>query len=421
MKGTTLVESNAPVAMSTRSERSPRLTRVLAAVVIGALPAWLGWTVWNGWTAQRLWSEARAAASAENWTESATKLDKIQAIRPLDRDQNRLRVQAALALGDSAAAIDALNRVPLDDPELELAWMSRGRLLMEQFRFRDAEKMFRRCVARNPKLDEARIQLIIIAGLKRKYREFEKELWGFFDQCGEPLAPLRMLARGVAMLPDRTTIDRTLDEGDLLRRGLAADPNDAELRPPLARYYLARGDAARALELLESWLEAHPDDAASRVEWLACRLEQGQTEQVRPWLEQPHSEFESYPRYWTILGDFRQRTGRPAEAAKAFARASEIESRDPESRFRMGMALRAAGKTEEAEAALAWVQKANQLKIVLRDARDPTPDPAALEKAGLLCREMSREREARAWFRAALRAAPDDAELAKRLGDVREP
>lgn len=387
---------------------------LLAGVtILGA--GWLGWSTWSSWRAGELASEASAALKAARWDEAEAAVGQLVRVRPDDPETVRLQVQLALAQGDFETAIDALAKVPESDPQVERARMSRGRLLMERFRYREAERVFREVVARNPHMIEARIQLIILTGMKRRSRDFEAELWGFYDFCDQPLSALRMLARGIAILPDRTTVDRSLDEGDLLTKGLIADPEDPEIRPPLARYYLGRGEIDRALELLEPWLEAHPQDAAARVEWLACLLESGDFETPRPWLTADPGALGAFGRYWVLRGDHYFRLGEWERAIDCFEQAARLDQRDSEPRYRLGTALRAAGRAEEAAQALEWVQKANQLKALIQQVRDTGTDPSILQRAGHLCLEMGRTREARAWFESARRANPSDPELSRVL------
>jgi tetratricopeptide (TPR) repeat protein len=376
---------------------------LLAGVFLGL------WFVWNAWRVETLWAEARAAIDARRLEAAERALAALSWHRPRDPDVLRARVRVALQRGDTETALRVLRQVPDSDSEVERARMTRGLLLMEAFRFREAERVFRQCVDRNPSLEEARIQLVILTGLKRKYHAFEQELWGHYERCGQPIAPLRLLSRGIPFLPSRITLDESHDEGYLLRKGLDGDPSDPEIRPPLARYLLERGRADEALEILESWLAAYPDDGPARAEWLACLLEQGRLDELRPWFEPPASALAPLARYWNLRGDWLQRQEKYAEAVECFAEASRIEPRDPDPRYRMGMALRALGRNDVAERALAWLQKANQLLVLMHKIKNDAPDPELCAQAAQLLTEMDRPREARAWLSVALRADPDNA------------
>lgn len=378
-----------------------------------------GWWGWSAWQGRTLYDQGVEAVRLRQYEAAEALLARAQAYRPRDPDVLKLRVRAALARQDRETAQQVLAQVPDSAPDVERARMTRGMLLMELFRYREAEQVFRAVLARNPALDEAYIQLITLTGLKRQGERFEADLWAFHDHCGAPLAALRMLAAGRSALPERSTVDRTIDEGALLERGLAADPTDPELRPPLARYYLGRGQVDQALALLEPWLaEGHGDDAMARTEWLACRLEQGELESLAPWFETPLASASRLARYWMLRGEWLSRQNRHAEAADGFRQAAGLDPRDAEPQFRLGMALRAAGQPEQAAAPLEWVQQANQLKSLIYQIHDQQPDPDLMHRAGQLCLAMGRMREARAWLAAALRQAPERADLRQALESI---
>jgi tetratricopeptide (TPR) repeat protein len=375
--------------------------------------------VWRGSEANRLRKAAQSAASRKQWRLVADSLDQLRKTRDLDDDENQLRVRAALEQQDVQGAIANLERVSETDPQAERAWMSRGLLLMELFRFREAEAMFRRCAERSPALEEARIQLVILSGMKRKPLEFERECWAYFDLCNQPIAPLRLLSRGIPFLPSRTTLDEAHDEGFLLTKALDADPEDPEIYPPLARYYLTRGEPDASFSLLEPWLEVHPDDVPCRVEWLACLLEEGRENDARPWFESIKPGFESNPRYLILRSEYLKRAARFDEAVESLRAALRLDPRNPEAHFLLTTTLQASGRLDEAEDERAWIQKSNQLLALMKHAHDSGADPEILGQAGVLCREMGRLREALAWLQLAVRAAPNNPEYQRLLDETR--
>ncbi|GIW89080.1 MAG: hypothetical protein KatS3mg108_3404 [Isosphaeraceae bacterium] len=397
------------------------LGRLGLGVIVLVLVAGVAWLVVRGRRAEALWNQARAASVREDWAKVHESLVELRRLQPLDRDQNRLRVQAALRLRDADAALAALAEVRPDDSEYERALMTRGRLLMEQFRYREAEAVFRRCLALNPRLEEAHVQLVILTGMKRRAEDFERQLWDYYEKAEWKIAALRMLSRGIPFLPSRTTVDPAHDEGYLLEQGLAADPSDPEIRPALARYYLNRGEVDRAFVLLEAWLEMYPDDASARLEWVACQLELGRSEAVGAYLEPGTDRPTQSARFWGLRGEYLKRLGDFEGAVEAFGHAVRLEPRNPEWRFRLGQALRAAGRPTEAESHLSWVQKANQLVALMKNAHDTGADPRLLVQAGDLCREMGRVREARGWYEAALKADPQNADYQQRLAQLSQP
>ena len=218
--------------------------------------------------------EVSAAVKVTDWGRAEAALARLTWYRPDDLEAIRLRVGIAEQRGDLAAAARALAAVPDSVPESPSAHVRRGLILKELYRAREAEAAFRAALRLAPRLPEPRRELVALLGIERRADEQEKELWELHDRAGCPIEALRLLAQSTVIIPPGT-LAKTSDEGAVLERCLAADPDDSHLRPPLARFYRLRGETDAARRLLESWLRDHPDDPSARVEWLACLARRG--------------------------------------------------------------------------------------------------------------------------------------------------
>ena len=85
-----------------------------------------------------------------------------------------------------------------------------------------------------------------------------------------------------------------------------------------------------------------------------------------------------------------------------------MDPRSSDAYYRLGLALREAGP--EADRCLEVSQKARDLKEFVASISDRSRDPGQLVRAGRLCAELGRYREARAWFTVASVANPRNAE-----------
>jgi tetratricopeptide (TPR) repeat protein len=360
-------------------------------------------------------AEAERAIVASDWTRAAGLLDLYLWHRPRDSEAIRSRVEIARHLGDGEAALAWLGRVPADAPEAASAQLSRGLLLKELFRAREAEAAYREAIRLAPNTPEPWRELVALLGLQRRGEEQEQALWGF-HRAGAAVEALRLLGQSAVVIPPGT-IAKTTDEGAILRRCLEADPDASQVRSALARVHRLRGETSQALALLDPWLDLHPDDPSNRVEWLACRLDEGDVEGTAAWFEPLSTRLRDLADYRRLRGDWLGLQGRHAEALADDRAAVARAPRDPEARYRLARRLRDAGRPEEAEEALAHHRAVQNLAARAAAVNPEAPDPAAVADAWEACRALgaTRLREADAWA-AIARRLPRPASTPTRKG-----
>jgi tetratricopeptide (TPR) repeat protein len=397
---------------------SPRtLRRLYVGLVAAAAVALAGWQAWAAWRAGRLWDQARASIDEGRWDEAGPLLDRLAWYRPDDPEVIRLRVRAALREGDVETAIRLLARVPDAAPDAAQAHLERARFLMQRFRLREAEADLRHALRLDPALLPARMHLITIYGAERRGKDFDRELWAMLSHGGETIDVLRLLAQSGPAIP-KGTITATADEGVILRGCLEADRDDPHVRPALARFLRERGEIDAALALLAPWLRDHPEDLDSSNERLACLIDAGELETARPEFEAPTAAALKSARFQRLRGDWLSLAGRTGEALAAYREATRLAPQDAEILYRLGEALRVAGHVEEADAAFGSLERLNELKALVGTISDARPDPGDLVRAGRLCAELGRAREARAWLKEAIRVDPENAEARRRLAEA---
>ena len=391
-----------------------RQAPMIATAVVGVLLA-AGWPAWSTWRSADLWGRARAAAGLADWERTETLLDRLTWYDPVNRDVLGLRVQAALGRGDLVAAARLSARVPASAPDAVAARFTAGRLFIQAFRPREAEAALRDCLRLDPDSDAARLALIAILALQHRSREYEAEAWAMFERRGEPIKALRLLAQaGPAIPPD--TFARTADMGDVLRRCLAADPEDLRTRLALARFERERGGIDDALRLLEPCLTTSPLDPQATLEWAACLLDEGELELPRPQFEHPSDSLRGLASFWLLRGEWARRQGLNADVLDNYREAIRLDPRSADAYYRLGIAL---GNLEpEAARCLEVARKARELKDAVAEVSDRSRDPVPFVRIGRLCAEIGRDREAEAWFVLALRSDPNHVEARAALDSL---
>jgi tetratricopeptide (TPR) repeat protein len=388
-------------------------------VVIGGLGL-TGWHAWSWYRSTALWQEALAASRSRAWDRVETTLTRRAWYRPEDPVAILLRVEAALRRGDREAAARALAAVPDSSPQAESAHLSRGRLLKELYRPAEAIEEFRACLRLNPRQIAAHRELIIIFGIERRAGEQEAELWALHDCAGGAVEALRILGQSTLTIPPGA-LAKTADEGSVLQRCLETRPDDPDLVAPLAYFLRNRGEVAAARALLERWLGTSAERAGIRLEDLACLLDQGDIASARPWFEASDERLESSSRYWLLRGDWFRLQDHPRETVESYQEAVRRDPRNPEIRYRLAQALRATRRDHEADLAMSYHQRLQQLSLLTAQISESAPDLDRLIQAARLCHDLDRDREARAWYTAALCIAPSHQEAQRFLGEIGAP
>ncbi len=397
--------------------------RVALMLVVACTLGYGGWRLWVVRRGSILHARAESAIQEARWGEAHALLDRLAWYWPEDPEVLRLRIVTASGRGDRETMLRLLAALPADAPDAAGARLSLARFLMQAFRLREAEKALRDALRIDPDRIDAHRQLITIYGIERRADDFERQLWELSKHGGQPLEVLRMLGQSAPAIP-HGSIQDTVDEGLILEGCLKADPSDPNVRPALARFYRERGRIDDARRLLEPWLRSHPDDPAAINEWLACALEEGDVELARPRFERPSEAVRGSSDYWRLHGAWFHQQGQDASALDSYRRAVHLDPDDAEAQQRLGLALRAAGRTDEAEAALTRVDRLNTLKALVGQIPDRQPDPKLILRAGRLCDDLGRDREARAWYALVIRLDPKNDEartLYARVPDRRGP
>lgn len=358
---------------------------------------------------QRLEGRLRQSVAQKNWSAAAQSAAALAWYRPGDVSLIFQRAELAEKTGDLAASAEILAQVPADSQRAADAFETRGLMLSQLFRFDAAEAAYRQTLQINPRRLEARRGLVGLLGIQRRSADQLAQLWAWQQSGVAVVEALRLMAQSVVVIPPGT-LARTLDEGVVLEKALAAEPASPHLRPALARFYRNRGEVPKALALLEIWANQHPADTSAGLERLGCLVESGDVDKAADLIEKAPQAWLQQAEFWLASGDNHRNQGDWAKARQAYLKAIELDPRAPEAHYRLADCLRAMNQPAEAAAMLARHDAIKKLAELAAAVDMETPDPAAMMKVARASRDLNRPAEAAAWATEVLKIQRDNAE-----------
>jgi tetratricopeptide (TPR) repeat protein len=386
------------------------LTVVLALTGGLALAGWGVRRIWNNSRddPQELWGQAHAAFSAGQLDRADSILKRLAERRPATLADRLLRAQVARERGRLDLALAALEGSSDSEPGAALIWRTRGMLEFERERARPAEAALVRALALDPKLVEARRELIKLYGLLSSRRDLAAQYAVLSSLTTLTFDDLYLwcLGRWLKVGPAELTAK--------LERMLQNDPGDPTIRLALAENLRRLGRLDAAEEALAPLAAVEPDVRAARAK---LALDRGAVDAAAAMLaESPASHAESA----RLLGRLALARGDAASAASHYRRALAADPEDRDTLFGLAQALRLAGNADAGKQFLQAARQRDRLESLVENARSLArrDDPRTLREIGDACRSVRRFPEARAWYRLALALDPLDAELQKRLFEL---
>jgi tetratricopeptide (TPR) repeat protein len=353
--------------------------------------------LWSLPDAETLSRRARQAFMERRFDEAEADIIWVNALRdptPLDL---MLAAQFAIQKGRTDEALAALAKVPDDYSMAGQARLEAGQLELRRSRYVAAERWFLEAVRLDPKLVQARRELIYIYGMQLRrpelnasFRELAK-----LSTLTYPEVFLWCLSRGVSW--EATEIVETL------KKCLEADPTDRWARLGLAESLreLNRFDEADAA--LAPLPESDPVARPARVRIAMARGDDQLAESLMA--KGPVDDVD----FALLRGRFALSRGETAEAVHQFRIAYEKAPTLREAVLSLGQALRATGDPA-AGPLLEEVVKHERLNaLVQKAASDKNRDDLALMRdLGEACAALGRFPEAHAWYNLAITKDPFD-------------
>ena len=377
----------------------------IGGLVVAILALGVGiWLFWVAGASRRDLAEAEHLADEGRGAEALDWLAAPEA-DPATRDRALLlRARVAVEAGRPAEAIGPLDRIDPDGPLGGEVAFWRGRTLQALHEPRDAVAWLQRAWKARP--DDAEIPRWIAAAA--------------YD-LGDRSTAIDALEAVTKLQPGDARAWRTM--GLIYKEKARYEPAlaayDASLKidrvQPAARFERAEtlaalgryGDAEAALRASRGGASA-----ADRAALLArCQIGQGDLDAARRTLDAALPSSPDHPRLLGERATIDRAQGRFDDALRRLDRAIGADPYTAQWHYQRGLALRALGRSAEAEAALGRARELQADLARLSELDDEAArrpgDAEVRERLGDLCRRLGKEELAASWYVAALSCDPD--------------
>ncbi len=351
-----------------------------------------------------VWNQARVAFEARQFDRAEALMQQVATLRAPTPEDHTLRAQLLMARDRNDEALAELAAVPDEHPLAPQARLQSGQLELRRDRARVAEAFFRRAIALQPDLVQARRELIFILGYELRRPELNAEFRALdaFDPLRFDQAFLWCLSRGVVWEPGEAAAK--------LARFVAADPDDRQARIALAEMLRRLNRYDDAIATLAPLGDDDPEARAIRAQ---IALDRGDDKAVESLLA-------GGPRVHLDLALLRGRLalarGDDKAAVASFRDAVAAEPNNRDAVFGLAHSLQRVGDPE-AKRYLELSALHERLGTLVQRAATPGSgnDVALIRELGAACAAVGRLPEARAWYNIAVKRDPFDAEAQQAL------
>jgi tetratricopeptide (TPR) repeat protein len=356
-------------------------------------------------SAEDLRRRASVAARQGRWGDVRQALDALAARWDLTAADRLLQAEALNEAGKPDAAIGVLHAIPDDRPEAARARLRAGQIELRRDRMRFAETDLLAALRLDPKLIQARRELVYVYGMQTRRRELAAQL--------EALSKLVPLTFDQAFLwcLTRGSVWDAIEQSETLRRFLDADPEDRWSRLALSDSLANLGQLDEAESVLEPLSEDDPEAIAARAR---LAIDRGDLERADRLLAHESADTPELSRLRGRMALLR----RDAEAAvRHYRAANDAEPYDRATVYGLAQALRLRGDDAGADRFTAQAKALDHLATLVQYAagKEGRDDPALPFKLGQACEAVGRLPEARAWYQIAIDRNPTDAAAQKAL------
>ncbi len=343
-----------------------------------------------------LWEQARAAMSEKRFDDANRLIILIGKIRPPTPADWLVRAQVAMALNKIDEAFEDLKQIPDDHKAGATARMLAGQLELRRNRARYADEFLKKAIALDPKLVQARRELVFLYGFQLR----RPELMAQFTELSKITALtfddvfIWCLARGAAWEPSEAAA--------MLQKFLDADPEDRDSRLAL----IENRRREQKFDVTADLLSALPtDDRDAMVLKARIALGRNDDEALQQILADGPADDPDLAR---IRARFAQIARENDEAIRFYRLALAVEPDDRDCLRGLGQCLSTKGETELGEKYLQEAKKYDDLASLVERA-SPGPgrnDPQLVFDLGNACEAVGRYAEALAWFKLILSRDP---------------
>jgi tetratricopeptide (TPR) repeat protein len=338
------------------------------------------------------WSEF----DAKRYDAATATLDRRQsevASTPLDW---MLRARIAESRGRLAEALNALKHIPDSDAIGAKARLKEGQIERARGHASAAQAAYRRSLALDPALIQARRELAYFSALQLRYQECDAE----FRALARRMPLDYVLA--FAWCQNFCRIWDPYEARKALTRFVAGDPTDRWSRLALATSYRLSTEFDEADKVLLPLPDTDPD---ARVIRIRLALDRGEIEAAE---ELARHGPENHAGLNLLRGEFALHGADPQQAATYFRAVLESDPYDRDALYGLGLSLKKLGDPG-ARGYLDIAFGHDRLKRAIQDSVSTIrTDPQLFDHLGEMCESVNRPDEARTWYQLAISRDPLD-------------
>jgi tetratricopeptide (TPR) repeat protein len=336
--------------------RPPRnlLTLIAAAVLMALVTCLAGFNAWWYWRDHRPVPDLETVAvwmSRQQYAQAELALRERLRRSPIDGEARIDLARVLAARNDLLGCARQLHQVPSWWPTKNEALYREGSVSMMLGRAKDAEAAWQAVVRDDPLhpgppdiMHDATYGLLELYATEDRWEDAHVVLWRAYDEAALEDRP-QLLAWRL-----RSELERVapLETVPILRRYVAAVPDDWEALRSLARAELALGRKDVAERHFQACMKARPDDPRVWRDYLTMLHEQGEWDAFSALLARAPRAVESEPEIWKFRGMMCEKNGNIDGAAENYRQAIERNPNVLEYHYRLAVADERLGQRAEA-------------------------------------------------------------------------
>jgi tetratricopeptide (TPR) repeat protein len=379
----------------------------------------LGFNAWWYWRDNRALPELRTVSEwmrREQYGRAELVLREHLRKSPHNGEARMMLGRALAGRGDLPGCARQLHEVPYWWPRKAEALLREGQAYLQIDRAKDAEAAWL-CALRDDPLHsispdlfhDVSQELLKLYAIEDRWEDAYPVIWTAYDHALPYERPVLLVMR---MRPELERVAHK-DTIEILKRYVAAAPDDWEALRALARAERALGNPDEAARLFQACLKGSPDDVRAWRDNLTMFQDQGDQEAFLAILETPPKSAESEPETWLFRAVASESRQDLETAAKYLRKAIELDPFVSKYYYRLAMVEQRLGLHEEARAHRARTKEMNEARAQLGTAysdyfvaRDGTDGGAKMSAAcrqlASICKTLGWSRAAHGWSRLAI-------------------
>ena len=324
---------------------------LLGAGVIASL---IGFNAWWYWRETRPLPDLRTVSDwmqREQYARAEPVLREHLRRSPHDGEARTMLARVLAGRGDSLGCARQLHEVPGWWPTKAEALLREGQSYIKIDRAREAESSWLELIKDDPLhpvsadvFHDACQGLLKIYAVEDRWEDAYPVIWTAYDHASPIDQPALLTMR---MRPELERV-APKESIEVLRRYVAATPDDWEAIRALARAEKAVGRQAEAAQHFQEILKSRPDDVRAWRDYLALLLEQGELDAFLDLLDRPPASADTEPETWMFRGMAREKAGDWQAATELFQKAIDLDPTVPKYYYQLAMAEERLGLRKQA-------------------------------------------------------------------------